>query len=339
MPATDLSNVNLNLLVALEALLRTGSVSRAATRVHVTTSAMSHSLAALRRLFDDPLLVRTGRGMGLTPLAQSLVTPLSSLLRSAERLFDGGGDFDPARADRRFVLAAPDFLATMLLPPLWARVAREAPGVRLEVVPTHRRANAWLLETGEIDLALGAVVDDAAGILRMDLCTEGFLCAVRAGHPALRRATALDLDAYARIPHLMITLGDDDRPTWIDEELARLGRSRQVGLRVRYFMSAPLVVANTDLLMTGPAMLLRYFAGLVPLRLFAPPIALPTYPEEMYWHQRFDHDPAHRWLRERLREICADLGTGTAPERRRWNASGATGKPRGRRTRTRARAR
>src|SRR5262249_703832 len=150
-----------------------------------------------------------------------------------------------------------------------------------------------------IDLALGAIVDTAPGIRRLDLCTEGFLCAVRRDHPTIRGA--LDLDAYVATPHLLITLGDDASPTWIDQALAKMGRARRGGARGRYFMSAPLVVARTDLLLTGPSMLVRYFADLVPLQVLAPPIELPTYPEEAYWHERFDADPAHAWLRALVR--------------------------------------
>jgi len=312
----DLADVNLNLLVALDALLHERSVTGAAQRTHVTPSAMSHSLAELRELLGDQLLVRTGRGMALTPRAEALAVPVHRVLLDAQSIVRDGAAFEPDTAARTFVIAAPDFLGTLLAPDIVAAVAREAPGVTIELVPSARRGNAWLLETGELDLALGAIVDETPGIRRVDLCTEGFACAARAAHPTIRGA--LDLDAYCETPHVLITLGDDTRPTWIDDELARLGRARRVALRVRHFMAAPLVVARTDLLLTGPSMLIRYFADHVPLQVLAPPIALPTYPEEMYWHERFDADPAHRWLRELVRRIAKPLGVGGRPERRTW---------------------
>jgi DNA-binding transcriptional LysR family regulator len=317
MSRVDLSNVNLNLLVALDALLHEKSVTAAASRAHVTPSAMSHSLAELREILGDELLVRAGRGMTLTPRAESLLVPLHRILVEVEHIVRGGDVFDPRAASRHFVIAAPDFLATLLLPSLLDAVRRDAPNVTLEIVPSVRRGNAWLLETGEIDLALGAIVADAPGIRRMDLCTEGFACAVRRDHPTVRGP--LTRETYAATPHLLITLGDDRRPTWIDEALAREGLSRRIAARVRYFMTAPLVVARSDLLVTGPSMLLRYFAELVPLRILEPPIALPTYPEEAYWHARFDGDPAHRWLRELLASTTKPLGIGGSPDRRSWN--------------------
>ena len=312
----DLANFNLNLLLALDGLLTQRSVTAAAKRVRVTPSAMSHSLSELRSLLDDPLLVRSGRGMVLTPRAEALVGPLHMLLGDVERLLREGGLFDPTTAARRFVIAAPDFLASLLVPPLIAAVAREAPGVSLEVVPSTRRGNAWLLETGDVDLALGAIVDEAPGIRRMDLCTEGFACAARKGHPAIDGA--LDLNTYVETPHVLITLGDDSAPTWVDEALAKLGKKRTVAVRVRYFMAAPLIVARSDLLLTGPSMLIRYFADLLPLQVLRPPIELPTYPEEAYWHERFDEDPGHAWLRRVVKKTAQAFGLPERPRQRTW---------------------
>ena len=322
MTRVDLADVNMNLLVALDALLAERGVTGAARRVHVTPSAMSHALAELRELFDDPLLVRAGRGMALTPRAEAVRLPLHRVLLDAQALVRDRAGFDPATAKRNFVIAAPDFLSVLLLPELVAAIAREAPGVTLDIVPSARRGNAWMLETGELDLALGAVVDEAPGIRRVDLCTEGFACAARVGHPSI--AGKLTLDDYVRTPHLVITLGDNARPTWIDEALAKRGRQRRIALRVRHFMVAPLVVSRTDLLMTGPSMLIRHFAALAPLQVLEPPLPLPTYPEEAYWHERFDADPAHRWLRELVRATMRPLGIGGRPLRRSWDEQRST---------------
>jgi DNA-binding transcriptional LysR family regulator len=254
--------------------------------------------------------------MVLTPRAESLVDPLHKLLADAERLLRGGATFEPRTAERHFVIAAPDFLATLLLPPLLAAVARDAPGLSLEFVPSARRGNAWLLETGDVDIAVGAIVDQTPSIRRADLCTEGFACAARQGHPSIDGA--LDLSTYVKTPHLVITLGDDDGPTWIDQALAKVGQKRRVAVRTRYFMSAPLVIARSDLLLTGPSMLIGYFAKLVPLQVLQPPIELPTYPEEIYWHERFDDDPPHRWLRALVQSSARGLGLKVRPSKRSW---------------------
>jgi DNA-binding transcriptional LysR family regulator len=312
----ELKSFNLNLLLALDSLLSARSVTAAARQVGVTPSAMSHSLAELRERLDDPLLVRSGRGMLLTPRAEALVGPLHKLLGDAERLLRGETSFEPTTTERRFVIAAPDFLGTLLLPPLLEAIVREAPRVTIDIVPSTRRGNAWLLEAGDLDLALGAIVDEAPGMRRMDLCTEGFSCAARKGHPRIRGK--LDLQTYVDVPHLLITLGDDSSPTWIDRALEAKGYARRVMVRTRYFMSAPLVLARSDLLLTGPSMLLRYFSELVPLQLLEPPIELPTYPEEAYWHERFDADAGHAWLRGQVRKAMQGLGLGSRPRKRRW---------------------
>ncbi len=316
MPPFELASFNLNLLVALDALLGERSVTAAAKLARVTPSAMSHSLAELRTALGDPLLVRSGRAMVLTPRAEALGPPLRKVLFDAKRLLAGGATFDPTTSERRFVVAAPDFLATLLLPPLLTAIALEAPGITLEIVPSARRGNAWLLESGELDLALGAIVDHSSAIRRMDLCTEGFSCAARKGHPQIRGE--LDLTTYVRTPHLVITLGDDVGPTWIDQALAKLGERRHVAVRVRYFMTAPLVIAESDLLLTGPSMLIRYFSRLVPLQVLTPPIELPTYPEEAYWHERFDDDPAHAWLRRLVGRLARAFGRPEKPRKRSW---------------------
>ena len=238
------------------------------------------------------------------------------MLIDTERLLRGGTTFEPTSAERRFVIAAPDFLATLLLPALLAAAAREAPGVSLEIVPSARRGNAWLLETGDVDLALGAIVDRMPSIRRMDLCTEGFACAARKDHPSIDGT--LDLRTYVKTPHLVITLGDDQGPTWIDQALAKLGKKRHVTVRTRYFMSAPMVIARTDLLLTGPSMLIRYFAELVPIQVLEPPIDLPTYPEEAYWHERFDEEPSHIWLRDLVKKTARDFGLRERPRKRSW---------------------
>lgn len=316
MARLELSNFNLNLLLALDGLLTEKSVTAAARRVRVTPSAMSHSLAELRERLADPLLVRAGRAMVRTPRAEALLAPLHKLLGDAQRLLEGGGAFDPATAERAFVIAAPDFLGALLLPPLLASVARVAPGVSLELVPSVRRGNAWLLESGDLDLALGAIVAEAPGIRRLDLCTEGFACAARRGHP--RVDGRLDLGTYVETPHVLITLGDDRGPTWVDQALARRGLRRRVAVRTRYFMAAPFIVAGSDLLLTGPSLLIRHFAALLPLQVLAPPIDLPTYPEQAYWHERFDDDPAHVWLRQLVKTIAAGFGSRERPRKRGW---------------------
>lgn len=303
MPDLDLSHINANLLVALDLLLTEGSVSRAAERCGVTASAMSHSLRQLRELFGDELLIRTRHGMRLSPLATELARPLHRALSELALTVKLGPRFEPATSTRSFVVASPDFLSTLILGPLLDIIASEAPGVDVEVRPLPRRgaalslANAWNLEEGTLDLVLGAAVPDAEGIMREHLYDEHFVCVVRTGHPVLRRKR-FDVDAYCKSPHLLITITDERTPTWIDDALAQLDRSRTIRARTRYFMAAPILIAGSNLVLTCPYQLARHFATHYPLRILEPPLELPRYAEYQVWHQRFDADPAHRWLRD-----------------------------------------
>lgn len=306
MSEIQLGAVNLNLLLALDALLEQRSVTEAARRQGVTPSAMSHALRQLRELVDDPLLVRTRGGFVRSPRAERIWPSLHRALVDVQRAIRDADAFDAASARRSFVIAAPDFVSTILLAEIAREIGDTAPGIDFEVRPSERRGNAARLESGEIDLALGAVIDDMPGVRRMDLYPERFACAVRAGHPA---AAGWGLDAYCAHPHVLITLSDHTSrdPTWVDEALARDGRARRVTWRTRSFLSAPMLVADSDAVITGPHTLLVWLARRFPLDVLPSPIALPTYHEQALWHERFDLDPGHLWLRDRLARAGARI--------------------------------
>jgi DNA-binding transcriptional LysR family regulator len=291
-----LSRINLNLFLALDALLAEHSVTRAAKRVGLSQSAMSHTLAELRRIFDDPLLVR-GRGgaMTLTRRALELVTPVRRGLAELDRAVGAPGQFEPKTIQRTFTLVAGDYLTLFVLPPLLEILAREAPQIDIDV----RGADAnsiFLLETQQVDLVLGALSENPPGIRRQKLMTESFAVVARRGHPALRDGV-ITLDDYVRLPHALIS---PRREAWspVDQALLKEGRRRRVALRVPYFAVAPLVVAQSDLILTAPRRLAEEFSRTYPLQLLEQPIELPSFDILQFWHERFDDDPAHRGLRE-----------------------------------------
>lgn len=311
----NLSSINTNLLVALDCLLTHQSVQTAAEKQFVTASAMSHSLRTLRALFGDELLTRTRGGMIRTPLAEKLMGPLHRALRDLERAVTTVAEFDPSRSERGFVIAAPDFISTLLLPSIVKLLERDAPALDIEVRPIARagalRFNELArLADGEIDLLLAAVLTGEQAqslpeIRGSNLYQEDFVCVVRENHPDV--GDTLDLETYAALPHLLITITDERSPSWIDEELTRHGLRRRVAMRTRYFMSAPLLVAESDLLLTCPRQLARYFTKQAHLRIFEPPLPLPTYFEQIAWHSRFDADPASLWLRSALKRAADEV--------------------------------
>ena len=291
---SPLSQLNLTQLRALDALLAERSVTRAAHRLGLSQSAVSHALRGLRDTLGDALLVRGQGGMVPTRRAEALAAPLHRALRDLEAALSSKPGFEPATSRRTFTLATPDGFALTLLPDLLSVLRAEAPHVDLDVRPPQMGQPAAPLESGEVDLVVGVGLDAVPGVRTRVLQDERFACVVRADHP--RVGADLDLDTYCGLPHALMSPTGSGLGV-VDRALAELGRSRRVAVRIRSFIAAPLVVSRSDLVLTGPRAQLRALAALAPLRLLEPPLALPTFQVRSYWHERSQEDPAHRWLR------------------------------------------
>jgi DNA-binding transcriptional LysR family regulator len=296
----DLTRVNLNLLVYLDALLTEKSVTRAARRLGITQSAMSHNLRQLRDIFGDQLLVRGKGGMQATPRAEELAVPLRSGLQSLRRTLEGEPAFVASESSRRFVLAAGDAVAMLLLPRLLERLRKDGPNIDLDVVPFDNRRYATQLETGEVDLAVSAYFPDAPSLRMRKLRPESFVCVVREGHPCV--GETLDLATWAKLPHVLVSPQGTGGPGVVDRILAEHGLQRRVAVRIRYFLAAPMLVARTDLVLTVTRSLAEMFAVNLPVRLVEPPVELPTFSVGIGWHERVAKDPANRWIREHVAE-------------------------------------
>lgn len=295
-PARALAEVDLNLLVALDALLREESVSRAAIRLGRSQSTVSHALGRLRALLDDSLLIRDGRRMVLTPRAAALRGPLSRQLEGIERLLSGDVVFDAATSTRRFRLLCPDLLAP-LLPGLWARLVAQAPGVGLDVWPPPAGDTGQALLGGAGELALGAVPEHGG----LDLVVRGlgrlrWATALRADHPAL---AAWDRAAWLRWPHVTVSTGSPGLG-FIGRAVADAGLERRVAMRVSSFLAGPRVAAGSDLLFSGPEPLLALLADDLGLTLRPVPLPLPAVPVGVMWSRRSHADPGHVWLRDHV---------------------------------------
>lgn len=302
-----LSDINMNLLLALEALLHEANVTRAARRVHITQSAMSRNLAALRELVGDPLLIRGPGGMRLTPRAQALMAPLELGLRQLQRALGQETEFEPGTSGRRFTLAMGDFVAVLVMPPLLQRLRTLAPGLRIDVTPIDRRRNLELLESGEQDLAVGVRFEAATGLVITPQIGQRFVCAVRQGHPEIQGS--LSLEQYERWPHALIGSGRDAEAV-VDAALRKLGRARTVAVRVPYFLAAPVMVAASDLILTVAQLVAEHFARTHPLQVLPPPIELPPFGIDLAWHERFERDPGHRWLRAQVTAVLQGFARG-----------------------------
>lgn len=304
MRSVDLAAIDLNLLVALEALLAERHVTRAAQRVRLSQPAMSRALARLRELFDDALLVRSGQRMALTPRGEALREPLADVLRSIHGLVSHER-FDPARASGTVRLAAPDIITYMLGPPLLRRLQREAPALDLEIVAWSPHWHEQLA-SGAADLTFGQASDER-GIYSKLLVRNEWITVLRRGHPALRRRWSLD--TYVELQHLLIGFTSSGGGH-VDAALAALGRRRRVGLRMPYVVLSPLLIAESDLVLTTARWLGRKLARAVGLVLKPPPVELGLAPVDlpMVWHERTHRDPKQRWLRSVLVELAQREG-------------------------------
>ncbi|WP_320783496.1 LysR family transcriptional regulator [Streptomyces sp. CRN 30] len=290
--------LDLNLLAALDALLEEGSVAGAAARLHVTAPAMSRSLGRIRRTTGDQILVRTGRTMTPTPYAIAVQAQVHELLHQVQGVLAPSRDLDLTTLERTFTLRWHDALVALGGPVLLAAVREQAPGVRLRFV-AESSIDTPGLRRGEVDLEANANRPTAPDV-RADRVTESrHVVVVRRGHP-LTRAEAVTAPRYAAAEHITVSrrgrLGNT-----LDDALARLGLTRRVVASAPTEKTAFEFVRGSDLLVTAPEATTRATAEDLGLALLPLPFELPPVTVYLSWHQRYDTDPAHIWLRDLAR--------------------------------------
>ncbi|GLH49412.1 LysR family transcriptional regulator [Pseudomonas lactis] len=290
---------DLNLLITLDVLLAEGSVARAAQRLRLSPSAMSRALARLRAATGDPLLVRAGRGLVPTPRALQLREQVSQLVQDAHAVLRPAHTLDLGEVVRTFTLRTSEEFVERFGPALLARIAQDAPGVRLRFVHKSDKHSA-LLRDGGVDLETGVVdVGASPEVLTQALFRDRLVGVVRAGHPLSRGP--LSAARFAQGQHVYVSRRGQDRGQ-IDDALEAQGLVRQVSIVVAGFKTAIALARGTDLIASVPE---RYIS--VPprgLHCFELPVTLPPFTVAMLWHPRQDADLAHRWLRTCLREVC-----------------------------------
>jgi DNA-binding transcriptional LysR family regulator len=304
----NLGRIDLNLLVHLDALLAARSVTRAAARVGIGQSAMSHNLARLRELFDDELLTRGPDGMRLTPRAVTLLEPVRAMLAQVEALVSREQAFDPATAVRTFRFGLPDSMEILIMPALLARMREVAPGVHLRLYNFDASRLLDELDADEVDLAIGydRFQQGQFHHKRRKLFSETWLCMFNAAKTGI--VPPISLDDYVRLPHVLTSLrpGRSARGI-VDEALEKLGLHRSVALTTPRFLTVPSLVAHAPVIVTMQARLARRFATEFGLSLSQPPVELGEVTVSLLWHASYDHDPAHSWLRELVTELAAEL--------------------------------
>jgi DNA-binding transcriptional LysR family regulator len=263
---------------------------------------VSQRLKRLREDLDDELLVPRGGASGLTDRAAALAPRLRELVEDLDDLIVGVQNFDPCSAERVFTIATSDYGQMRSLPQALRVLSHEAPGISIQVTASTLDTPQQLAQ-GKIDLVVGAGLPRTQELMRKKIGSEGFIVLMRAGHPALRKR--FDLDAFTSWPHLLISPRGQPG-SLVDQCLEKIGRKRRVALIVPHFLSAPHVVAETDLLLTCPVGLAERYAPLLGLKTRALPLDLDELPLEIIWHARSQSDPAHRWLRELVVRVAGD---------------------------------
>ncbi|WP_176593608.1 LysR family transcriptional regulator [Sphingobium sp. EM0848] len=298
----NLSGLDLNLLVVFDMILIEQSVSRAAERLHLTQSAVSHALSRLRLLLHDPLFVRTPQGMQPTAHAEALAGPVAAVLRDIRTLLVPSAQFDPATSTQRFTLGMTDYVAAVVMPALARRMTAGAPHVRLVVQPSNARSCGQMIENGGIDLYVGSEPPHPPNFLASSpLYADEAVCVARAGHPAL--SGGLSRDDFLHCAHLHISpfgaLGA------IDQALASQRVTRRIAMTIGDFLVAPSIIEQSDLIAVLPRRIAEPMLARYALAMTESPFDFGAFPIRQTWHRRFDKDPGLNWLKSEIEAACS----------------------------------
>jgi DNA-binding transcriptional LysR family regulator len=302
-PAVKLGAVDLNLLVVFDALMQDRSVTRAASRLALSQPALSHALARLRHMLKDELFVRSPKGMIPTPRANELAAPIRRTLDELQRSLQPP-QFEPAKATRSFRVAVDNYAAIVLVAPLTARIAKAAPNITLEFRPSGTLNVPDLLDRGQLDVAVDPGSEAGERFSRQILLADSFVAVMRRNHPAAS-ARKLTIEAFAALSHLEIS-SSRHATDFVDAALSRRRLTRRIALRAP-FLSAVRILAASDAVAVLPRRIARELTGYRPLVVRDLPFAAPQVETAMTWPRWLDGQPAHRWLREAMQRVAAEL--------------------------------
>lgn len=299
----NLSEIDLNLLVAFEAMLDERSVTGAARRVGIGQPSMSDALRRLRLMFRDELFVRAAGAMQPTPKALRAAPGLQAALRQLRATLGEQLPFDPGSARQAFTVAATDYATLVLLPPVTARLRDEAPQVDLCVLGYEKSGVGAMLARGEADIALGVFPQPPGETVAVPLFEERFVGVARRGHSAVQPGASLNAAAYAALPHALVTVRQD-RSGALDKALAQLGLQRRIAVTLPHMLVLPALLHSSDLVAAMPERVARgaLAAG---LDVFEIPVAMPPWTVAMLWNPAARTDQATAWLRRCVQDAAA----------------------------------
>jgi DNA-binding transcriptional LysR family regulator len=296
----NIKSIDLNLLIVFDALLRDRNVTLAAQRVGISQPAMSNALARLRKTFGDRLFVRTAHGMEPTPYAEQLAIPLRGACELVAKALALDAGFDASASNRSFTFYMSDIGEIVFLPALLKRLAGCAPGIRAKVIRIPERNLQEAMASGDVDLAVGLFPSLKAGFFQQRLYRDTFVCVARLDHPIFRKA--ITRKDYLNATHAIVESAGTGHQAAIEKILADQHVNLRTTLVVPHFLSLPLIVAQTDHVITIPRRMAAAFQGFDGIRVFEPPMDFPDIDIKQHWHERFHHDAASRWMRALIAE-------------------------------------
>jgi LysR family transcriptional regulator, nod-box dependent transcriptional activator len=301
--------LDLNLLVALDALLTERSITAAGVRVHLTQSAMSGALSRLREFFNDELLTQVGRKMVPTPLGESLAEPVRQVLLQVKATINAKPRFDPATSTRHFSVMMSDYVDTVLMSEVLRRAETTAPRVRFNLLSNDVLGNPTeFLERADVDLLVMPREYLSDKHPREDLYTDGYACVVWNENPLV--GDTLTQEQYVGLGHVVLQFGRGRIPVQDEWFLTKLGVTRRIEVLAMNFNSVPQHIVGTKRIATIHRRLAEYYARYLPLRILTPPYELPQLTEAVQWHSLFTEDAGNRWLRTLLKQAASDVRDG-----------------------------
>jgi LysR family transcriptional regulator, nod-box dependent transcriptional activator len=300
----DFRNFDVGLLVALDALLTERSVTRAGERLHLSQPATSIILGRLRQYFGNQLLVRSGRRMVRTPLAESLVQPVRSCLIQIQHTVASKTEFNPADSNRKFCLAASDYVTAVLMPHVMEEVARQAPGIKFELVRLDEKMDQRI-ENGEIDFLIRPSVYAMVTHPKESLFEDTHTCVVWRKNSLI--GSTVSRNQFLKAGHIEVHFGHAPAifEGWF---AAHFGELRNIEVVAQDFEVACRLVTGTNRIATVMSRMALLCAEYLPIRLIRPPFTIPKVTHCLQWHRYQDQDPGHIWIRAILKKAAGDLG-------------------------------
>jgi len=295
----DDPRLDLNLLAVFDALLRERSVTRAGQSLGLSQSSISHALGRLRTFFDDPLFIKGNRGVTPSPKAEALAADIIEIMGAIRSDILAQAKFDAATMRRTFTLALSDMGEMVVIPPLLERMALAAPLCTINTIQVMPDSVETVLATGEADLAIHSLGAPSEILYQQALNQHGFVSIVSARNTSL--GATLGMAEFEAMPHLVVRLSGRGKAPY-DRAIDDAGVTRRILVSTPHFLFVPMLLdSQPDMIATIPRVLGRTFEDYGMVRTYEPPLALPSFTLRQYWHPRFHHDQANRWLRQSVR--------------------------------------